>query len=101
MYNAAVLERPKYLRSHTNVTYLGYLEVPFETDVSEVFKVKVIFVRAVTHHGEEARGVSTLLEYVRNKNTNYRQVIITEITRKYTHLLVNRQLSVPLANDFQ
>ena len=41
--------------------YLGYLEVPLETNVPEVLKVKVVLVRAVTHHGEEAWSVCTLL----------------------------------------
>ena len=42
--------------------YLSYLEVPLEANVSKVLKVKMILIGAITHHGEEARCVSTLLE---------------------------------------
>ena len=43
--------------------YLGYLEVPLETNVPEVLKVKVALVGAVTRHGEEAWSVCTLLRH--------------------------------------
>lgn len=50
--------------------YLSYLEVPLEANVSEVLKVKMILVGAITHHGEEARCVGTLLEHAGDEEEN-------------------------------